>query len=237
MENAGASRRTGDDRIRSAGLLISRTGSCVVRKRRLRNLAKASSGRSRPSRTHITCVLLANAELTAIAGISEPDHAELVMPAGRLAEGFPFLDAFQLRLVIFRFLGRVARLALIFSTYRSARQCPVEPAVGACGALLPRLCRTRHKSDDGDDVNGFHVASSWLANFRHAMTITVGMIGPQRGPTLNPLLIFMSAIRVNSGTVEVRKNAASRPTRACNCLTKRRCWPFIIRLTAGCRAA
>ena len=44
------------------------------------------------------------------------------------------------------------------------------------------------------------------------MTITVGMIGSQRGPAINPLLIFMSAIRVNSGTAEVGKNAASRPT-------------------------
>jgi hypothetical protein len=44
------------------------------------------------------------------------------------------------------------------------------------------------------------------------MTITVGMIGPQRGWAINPLLIFMSAIRVNSGTAEVGKNAASRPT-------------------------
>src|ERR1700730_5235653 len=44
------------------------------------------------------------------------------------------------------------------------------------------------------------------------MTITVGMIGSQRGPAINPLLIFMSAIRVNSGTAEARKNWASRPT-------------------------
>jgi hypothetical protein len=44
------------------------------------------------------------------------------------------------------------------------------------------------------------------------MTITVGMIGPQRGPAINPLLIFMSAIRVNSGTAEVRKNVAFRST-------------------------
>lgn len=44
------------------------------------------------------------------------------------------------------------------------------------------------------------------------MTITVGMIGSQRGPAINPLLIFMSAIRVNSGTAEVGKNVASRPT-------------------------
>jgi hypothetical protein len=43
------------------------------------------------------------------------------------------------------------------------------------------------------------------------MTITVGMIGSQRGPAINPLLIFMSAIPVNSGTAEVRKNAASDP--------------------------
>jgi hypothetical protein len=46
------------------------------------------------------------------------------------------------------------------------------------------------------------------------MTITVGTIGPQRGPAINPLLIFMSAIPVNSGTAEVRKNAALS-TRQC----------------------
>ena len=44
------------------------------------------------------------------------------------------------------------------------------------------------------------------------MTITVGMIGSQQGPAINPLLIFMSAIRVNSGTGEMGKNVASRPT-------------------------
>jgi hypothetical protein len=44
------------------------------------------------------------------------------------------------------------------------------------------------------------------------MTITVGMIGSQRGPAINPLLIFMSAIQVNSGTAEAQKNAASRST-------------------------
>jgi hypothetical protein len=44
------------------------------------------------------------------------------------------------------------------------------------------------------------------------MTITVGMIGSQQGPAINPLLIFMSAIRVNSGTAEMGKNVASRPT-------------------------
>jgi hypothetical protein len=43
------------------------------------------------------------------------------------------------------------------------------------------------------------------------MTITVGMIGSQQGPAINPLLIFMSAIRVNSGTAEMGKNVASRP--------------------------
>jgi hypothetical protein len=64
------------------------------------------------------------------------------------------------------------------------------------------------------------------------MTITVGMIGSQRGPAINPLLIFMSAIRVNSGTAEARKKRPLDPPRACNCRTKRRCRRFIIRLTA-----
>jgi len=52
---------------------------------------------------------------------------------------------------------QVQRAALIFNPDRAARQCSVEPAVGACGALLPRLCRTRHESGDGDDVDGFHL--------------------------------------------------------------------------------
>jgi hypothetical protein len=50
------------------------------------------------------------------------------------------------------------------------------------------------------------------------MTITEGMIGPQRGPAINPLLIFMCAIRVNSGTAEVGKTCLS--THPCMQLTQ-----------------
>jgi hypothetical protein len=39
-----------------------------------------------------------------------------------------------------------------------------------------------------------------LANFGPAKTITPGQIMPQRVCDLNPLLIFMCAIRVKSGT-------------------------------------
>src|SRR5216683_6416205 len=65
--------------------------------------------------------LVGSAELTATAGVNEPDHAQLVTRAGRFAEGFPFLDALLLHLEIFRFLGGVTRLGLILDTYGSAR--------------------------------------------------------------------------------------------------------------------
>ena len=99
--------------------------------------------------------LLASTELAAILGIHQPDYTQLVMGARRFAEGFPFLDALQLRLMIFRFLRGVARLALILDTDGPARR-PEEPAIGAGRALFPRLCRTRHKSEGDDEVDCFH---------------------------------------------------------------------------------
>jgi hypothetical protein len=43
-----------------------------------------------------------------------------------------------------------------------------------------------------------------VANFSLLKTITVELISPQRVHGLNPLLIFMSAIPVKSGTAKVR---------------------------------
>jgi hypothetical protein len=67
------------------------------------------------------------------------------------------------------------------------------------------------------------------------MTITVGMIGPQRGPAINPLLIFMSAIRVNSGTAEVRKNVAIRSAPCMQLPHETSLAALHIQLTAGRR--
>ncbi len=39
------------------------------------------------------------------------------------------------------------------------------------------------------------------------MTITVGMVGPQRGVAINHLLILMSAFQVKSGTGDIRQAA------------------------------
>src|SRR3954467_12464280 len=100
-----------------------------------------------PKNRRSRLTLLASTELAAILGIHQPDYTQLVMGAGWFAEGFPFLDALLFRFTIFRFLGGVARLALIIDTYGSAR-CPEEPAIGAGRALFPRLCRTRHKRED-----------------------------------------------------------------------------------------
>jgi hypothetical protein len=63
---------------------------------------------------------LGSAELAAIAGVNEPDHAQLVTRAGWFAEGFPFPDPLLLHLEIVRFLGGVTRLGLILDTYGSA---------------------------------------------------------------------------------------------------------------------
>jgi hypothetical protein len=52
------------------------------------------------------------------------------------------------------------------------------------------------------------------------MTITVGTIGPQRGPCINHLLILMSAIRVKSGTRSVRNAAPCRLSVHATALTK-----------------
>ena len=49
------------------------------------------------------------------------------------------------------------------------------------------------------------VATSLLANFRRTMTITVGMVGPQRGVAINHLLILM--FQVKSGTGDIRQAA------------------------------
>src|SRR3954467_15366065 len=54
--------------------------------------------------------LFAAAELAALARVDEADHAFAVIGAGRLAELFPFLDAFLLRRLVGRFLRIIARL-------------------------------------------------------------------------------------------------------------------------------
>jgi len=95
---------------------LSRANSRVAWQGQFSNWAETNE---KPPRGTLT--LLGSAELAAIAGVNQPDHAQLVTRAGRFAEGFPFLDALLLHLEIFRFLGGVTRLGLILDTYGSAR--------------------------------------------------------------------------------------------------------------------
>jgi hypothetical protein len=133
--------------------------------------------------------LLASAEFTAWPGVNQPDHAEIVIGAGRLAEVFPFLVALLPGPQIRRFLGDVT--LLIVNTDRAARFAE-EPAVGALGRYFPRFSRTRREGKHGDhDGDKFHGGVVRLANFSPAKRITAGQIMPQRVRDLNPLLIFM----------------------------------------------
>jgi hypothetical protein len=95
-------------------------------------------------------------------------------------------------------LGEVA--LLIVNADRAARFAE-EPAVGAVGGYFPRFSRARGKGKHGDhDGDEFHGSVVRLANFSSAKTITAAQIMSQRVRDVNPLLIFMCAIRVKSGT-------------------------------------
>src|SRR5882672_708040 len=150
--------------------------------------------------------LLASAEFTAWPGVNQPDHAEIVIGAGRLAEVFPFLVALLRGPQIRRFLSDVT--LLIVDTDRTARFAE-EPAVGALSGYFPRFSRTRREGKHGDhDGDEFHGSVVQLANFSPAKRITAGQIMSQPVRDLNPLLIFMCAIRVKSGTGAIRQGAS-----------------------------